>query len=151
VRMLADRIFKAVLFAAAGVAALVVLLIAVFVLMETVPLFRSVSPLRFVTDDLWNPTNGRFGMVPMIAGTLAVSAGAAFVAVPLGVISGLFCVLYAPAPVAKVYRTILELLAAVPSVVFGLWGLVVIVPIINRIEPPNHRARACLPASSSCP
>lgn len=134
---LADRIMKTSLFAIGGIAALVILLVAIFVLGETLPLFQTVAPHRFLTDSEWSPTAGRFGMLPMIAGTIAVAFGAAAIAVPLGVISGLFVVVYAPAPVARVYRTILELLAAVPSVVFGLWGLVVIVPLINRIEPPG--------------
>jgi phosphate transport system permease protein len=136
-RTFTDRAIKTALYAAAGLAALVILLVALFTLKETLPVFGNVSPHHFLTDELWSPSSGQFGMTPMIAGTVAVALGAAAVAVPLGVSCGLFISLYAPGPLARVFRTILELFAAVPSVIFGLIGLVVLVPMISRIEPPG--------------
>lgn len=63
--------------------------------------------------------------------------GAVLLAAPVGILSAVFCQFYAPEPVAAAYRRLMELLAGIPSVVYGLWGLVVLVPLIARLEPPG--------------
>jgi phosphate transport system permease protein len=73
----------------------------------------------------------------MLVGTLLATAGAVAVATPLGICSALFCHFYAPPPLAWAYRRLVELLAGVPSVVYGFWGLVVLVPLIARWQPPG--------------
>jgi phosphate transport system permease protein len=113
----------------------IVVLIALFVARESFPLLRTVSPLRLLTDGSWNPLEGAYNLAPMLVGTLLVSAGAVLISAPLGVASALFCHFYAPPLFARGYRVIIELLAGIPSVVYGLWGLVVIVPLLGRIRP----------------
>lgn len=73
----------------------------------------------------------------MLAGTLLVAGGALLLAVPLGVLSAVFARHYAPAPLGGLYRRILALMAGIPSVVYGFWGLVVVVPLIVRLQPPG--------------
>lgn len=121
--------------AAAG--GLAVLMIG-FILMEALPALRESGPSRLMNDSTWLASAGRFGVAPLLAASLAVTAGALVIAVPLGVLSALFLEVYAPAVIATGYHRMLELLAGVPSVVTGLWGLSHVVPWINRIQPPGQ-------------
>lgn len=123
----------------AAVSAAVVVFIGLFVLREAWPGVREVGLSRFIEDDGWYPTaaSARYGMLPMVAASLWLMVGAVLLATPLGVGSALFCRYYAPRKVAAVYRRIVELLAGIPSVVYGFWGLVTLVPLIARWEPPG--------------
>lgn len=125
----------------AGLSAMIVLVIVAFLVRESLPALRSVGIARFVTDASWHPAtdaaDGTFHLVPMIAGTLLTTAGAVLVAGPLGIASALFCRYYAPPVLAGQYRIMIELLAGIPSVVYGFWGLVVLVPMIAEIAQPG--------------
>ena len=123
--------------AAAATSILLVVLIVLFLVREALPVVRSVGPARFFTDPAWHPTDGEYGMAPMLWGSGLTTLGALLLAAPLGLFSALFGCFYAPPAVAGVYRRIIELLAGIPSVVYGLWGLVVLVPLINRVRPPG--------------
>lgn len=123
--------------AAAALAGSAIVLVVGFVVVESVPVLRSVGPLRFLTDPSWHPGEGRYDLTPMIAATLLVAGGAIVLAAPLGLASALFTRQYAPPPVARVYRRVVELLAGIPSVVYGFWGLVVLAPLIARLHPPG--------------
>jgi phosphate transport system permease protein len=92
---------------------------------------------RFFTDPSWHPAEGFYNLLPMVWGTLFTMAGSVLVATPLGILSAVFCRYYAPPFIAGVYRRLIELLAGIPSVVYGFWGLVVLVPLIGRIQPPG--------------
>lgn len=119
----------------ASVCAAIVLLIIFFVAAEARPALQQVGIGRWLSDDSWHPTSNQFNMVPMIVGTLAATAGSLVLTAPLGIGSALFLRFYSPVPVATVYRRVIELLAGVPSVVYGLWGLTVVVPLVAQISP----------------
>ncbi len=124
--------------ACGAVSGSVVLLIAVFVFKEAWPALREIGPLRFLgADPSWHPVEGVFNLTPMAAATLAVTVGAVALAAPLGVLSAVFCHAYAPRWAAGAYRRLIELLAGVPSVVYGFWGLVVLVPLVAQWRPPG--------------
>lgn len=122
---------------AAGLAAAVLVLIVLFLLHESWPVLKRIGWLRFFTDAAWHPSEGLFGLAPMLWATLASSAGALVLAGGLGVASALFCRFYAPPSAVRPYRRMVALLAGIPSVVFGLWGLTVLVPLIVRWQPPG--------------
>lgn len=132
-----DRLLVWTLRAVAVVTGAVVVAIAFFLARESWPVLAEVGVGRFLTDPSWHPTEDRFRLVPMLWGTLWATAGAVLVATPLGLLSAVFCRFYAPAALARVYRRLIELLAGIPSVVYGFWGLVVLVPLIRRLEPPG--------------
>lgn len=115
----------------------IVVLIVLFLIWETLPILQSVGLNRFFTDPDWHPTNEEFNLLPMLWGTLLVTVGAVLIATPLGVLSAIFCHYYASRAIASLYRRLIELLAGIPSVVYGFWGLVVLVPIIGHIHPPG--------------
>lgn len=97
----------------------------------------TIGPLAFVTGVDWFPTQGAFSLLPMMAGTLAVSLGALAVALPLALLSAIYVAHYADPSIAAAFRLVLQTLAGIPSVVYGLWGLAVLVPMIAAIEPPG--------------
>jgi len=118
-----------------------VVFIVLFLLLESLPALRDVGLVRFVSDPAWHPTagpgQGQFNLLPMIAATLLATAGAMALATPLGIGSAIFAHFYAPRILGRAYGKIIELLAGIPSVVYGLWGLVVLVPMIARWQPPG--------------
>lgn len=129
-----------ILSAIAGVALAIVLSIVVFLGLEAWPAFQRVGA-RLLSDSAWLPSasadDGQFLITPMILGTVWATLGAVLIATPLGVLSAVFCCFYAPPFLARLYRQLLELLAAVPSVVFGFWGLMVLVPLLRLWQPPG--------------
>ena len=134
---LGDRALLWTLRLCAGIAGAIVLLIVAFVALEALPALRTVGLARFFTDTSWHPTQNLYGLAPMLWGTLFATAGSVLVTTPLGLAAAIFVNFYAPPRIARVYRRILELLAGIPSVVYGLWGLVSLVPLIGRLHPPG--------------
>jgi phosphate transport system permease protein len=108
-----------------------------FLVHEAWPAFQQLGLASFFTDDAWAPTENLYLLTPMLWGTLWASLGAIMLAAPIGILSALFIEYYAPPFLAAGYRRLIELLSGIPSVVFGLWGLVVLVPIIARWQPPG--------------
>jgi phosphate transport system permease protein len=115
----------------AGLASLTLLvlgLIFLFLLKEAMPLFATYPLVRFLGGTEWQPvsTNVRFGLIPLLTGTFVVTAGAALIAVPLSLGVALFVSEVAPRWLRELLKPCMELLAAVPSVVYGFFGLVVL-------------------------
>lgn len=141
-RLPGDRLLLWTLRAAASVAAVIVALIGLFLVVESWPALRTVGVGRFVGDPSWHPSGGpaagRFNLLPMVAGSMAATTGALAIAGPLGVASAIFGVFYAPAAVAVPYRRLVELLAGIPSVVYGFWGLLVLAPLVRQWHPPGQ-------------
>lgn len=121
----------------AGLAGVITLLIVVYLCAQSLPLLQQIGITRFFTDHTWAPTRGQFNLLPMVVGTLYATLGAVTVAVPCGMALAVFAAFYAPSPIARVLHGALGLLAGIPSVVFGLWGLVTLVPLLNRLHPPG--------------
>jgi phosphate transport system permease protein len=137
-----DRILFVLLCSLAGTAALILLLIILFTIGEASPGLRKVGVVAFFTDMSWHPNaeaaNGKFGLAPMIVGSLLSTLGAVLIAGPLGLGSALLCRFYAPPRVANAYRRLIELMAGLPSVAFGLWGLTVLAPAVQAWRPPGQ-------------
>jgi phosphate transport system permease protein len=136
-RSKSDIILVWILRGCAVITGVIVVLIVFFLMMESLPALRNVGLSRFFTDPSWHPAEGFYNLLPMVWGTLFTMAGSVLVATPLGILSAVFCRYYAPPFIAGVYRRLIELLAGIPSVVYGFWGLVVLVPLIGRIQPPG--------------
>ena len=113
------------------------LFIVAFLLMESWSTLASVGAQQLLSDSTWNPYSGEYFMLPMVVTTLALGAGALVLAVVVGVPLAIFVCYYAPRPLQRLTRGLLELLAGIPSVIIGLWGLVTLVPIINEWSAPG--------------
>lgn len=134
---LRDQVLTGVLWGCASLAGVILFGILAFLIIESVPALQHIGMERFATDSAWHPTDGQFFLLPMILGTLFTTTGALLLATPIGILSAIFCQWYAPLPIAHLYRRLIELLAGIPSVVYGLWGLVVLVPLIGQLQPPG--------------
>ncbi|MBI3304105.1 MAG: ABC transporter permease subunit, partial [Deltaproteobacteria bacterium] len=121
----------------AGLAGVVTLLIFAYLCAQSLPLLQQIGVTRFFTDQTWAPSSGQFNLVPMLVGTLYATLGAVTVGAPLGIALAIFVTFYAPSLIARVVRSVLGLLAGIPSVVYGFWGLVTLVPLLNRVHPPG--------------
>ena len=131
-----DDWFGRVLTVAALASALVVLLVFGFLLWQTLPMWQQGRWLDFLTDPAWYPLDGLFGAWPMIVASVLVVLLAICIALPVGIASALFYCYYAPRRIADLNYLGLIILAATPSVVLGLWGLTVIVPLLAQWQPP---------------
>jgi len=107
------------------------LLIAVFILKEGVPFMFKMGLRDFLFSSNWNPQAGKFGIYPMIVASLYVTFGAMIIGAPLGVAGAIFLNEFVPKPVMRVIKPMIELLAGIPSVVFGFLGVMVLAPIIR--------------------
>jgi phosphate transport system permease protein len=125
-----DLLLKVACRALAIFSAAIVLLVFAFLMLESVPALRQIGLVRFVTDASWHPLSGEFNLTPMIVATILTSLGSVVIAAPLGIASAVFSNFYAPPWLANLHRRLIELLAGIPSVVFGLWGLVVLAPLV---------------------
>lgn len=116
---------------------IIVVLITGFLILEALPALQQVGWLRFFNDPSWHPVAEFYNLLPMLWGSLLVTMGAVILAAPLGVGSAIFCEYYAPPVISALYRQLINLLAGIPSVVYGFWGLVVLVPLITKLQPPG--------------
>ena len=103
-----------------------------FIFLEGVPLIAEVGLIDFLFGGSWAPGYGEFGIFSMIVGTFAVTLGAAAIGVPFGIICAIFMSEFAPNIMKKIFRPAIQLLAGIPSVVYGFWGLIVVVPFISQ-------------------
>ncbi|MVN86348.1 phosphate ABC transporter permease subunit PstC [Deinococcus sp. HMF7620] len=126
-----DRVFQGLILLLAGIIVLVFVLSVYQLGRESWPALSEFG-LSFFTQRTWNPVEGTFGAVAMIVGTLVTSLVALAISVPLAVASALFVAEYAPKWLANPVGYLIELLAAVPSVVYGLWALFVIAPVLAK-------------------
>ena len=127
-----DRAFHALFLLCALVSIFSVGTIATFIFIEGIPALKATGIIEFVTGRNWNPPV-YFGILPMISGTLVTTIGAMLLGVPMGLLTAVFLAEIAPPGIASVFRTAIELLAGIPSVIYGFFGLVVIVPMIEQI------------------
>lgn len=123
---------KAVFFASAFMSVISVLLICVFLFANGLPAMKEIGFLEFLLGKEWRPGNDIYGIFPMIIGSLYVTAGALAIGVPIGVLTAVFMARFCPAKLYKIIKPIINLLAGIPSVVYGFFGLMVIVPFIRN-------------------
>jgi phosphate transport system permease protein len=136
-RKIRDRIVELVLFAAGMVAVFTTLAIVVILFYESAAFFEHVSIKDFLTDTMWTPlfADARYGIMPLVAGTLTVTGVALLVAIPLGTIVAIYLSEFAPHRLRETVKPILELLGAVPTVVYGYFALLMVTPLLQKIIP----------------
>jgi phosphate transport system permease protein len=129
-----EKIYEKILLVSAFFAVISITLIGLFVFLKGYPVLQQTGLKAFVFGSRWAPTQGVFGIFPMVVGSLAVTLGALILGVPLALATAIFLAEFAPAWVARLVRPAIELLAGIPSVVYGLFGLILIVPLIRKLE-----------------
>jgi phosphate transport system permease protein len=126
---------QALLRACAVSVSLIMLLILAYITHASWSLLH--SPAIFLGSSQWHPLEQSYGLLAMLAASVASSFLAMLLVVPLGIILAIWGRFYAPPHIGTLYRVFMGLLASIPSVVYGLWGLVVLVPLIARVAPPG--------------
>lgn len=128
-----EKLSKAVFMGAAIVSVLCLGIIALFIIKEGSPALIEVGILDFMFGKVWQPDADIFGIFPMILATIYGTIGAMVIGIPIGVMTAVFIVEIAPKPVQVILKPAIDLLAGIPSVVYGFFGLVVILPIISEV------------------
>jgi phosphate transport system permease protein len=130
---LADSIMYVVFLVAALVSVVCVALICLFLFVNGIPPILKIGLPEFITGLVWQPASDTYGIGPMIIGSLYVTAGAMLIGAPLGVLTAVFLARFCPARLYRMFSPAVSLLAGIPSVVYGFFGLVLIVPIMQDL------------------
>lgn len=133
--MVRERFMKLGCLIAALLSIVAVFLITIFLFINGFPAIREIGVVSFIFGKVWRPNSGEFGIFPMIIGSLYVTAGAIIFGVPIGVFSAIYLSYFCPRSLYRIVKPSMELLAGIPSIVYGLFGLVVLVPLGQRIFP----------------
>ncbi|MCD8020302.1 MAG: phosphate ABC transporter permease subunit PstC [Clostridiales bacterium] len=127
-----EKAMEYVFLATACISILAVALICFFLFANGVPAMKEIGFADFLLGVEWRPSNDVYGIFPMILGSIYVTAGAIVIGVPIGLLTAVFMARYCPAKLYKIFKPGIELLAGIPSVVYGFFGMVVIVPFIRQ-------------------
>ena len=135
-----EKFMQGVFFVAACASVLAVALICVFLFANGIPAMKEIGFIKFLTGDVWRPSSEQFGILSMIVGSLYVTAGAIIFGVPIGILTSVFMAMYCPKRIYKPLKAATELLAGIPSVIYGFFGLVVVVPLVRDFGNALYRA-----------
>ena len=127
-----EKLPERVLFTLALSSISVLLLITIFIIVRGAPIIGRVGFFNFVFGLTWAPGRGEFGILPMIIGSLSVTLGAGIIGIPIGICCSIFLAEFAPVRMRNIFRPAIQLLAGIPSVVYGFWGLLFVVPAIRN-------------------
>lgn len=128
-----EKAMQVVFALSACISILAVVLICVFLFANGIPAISEIGVGKFLGGTSWKPSNDIYGIFPMIIGSLYVTAGAMLIGVPIGILTAVFMARFCPKGIYKVAKPAIELLAGIPSVVYGFFGLMVIVPLIRKL------------------
>lgn len=130
-KKLKETSMKIVFFISACISIIAVVLICVFLFVNGIPAMTEIGVMNFLGGDLWKPMQELFGIFPMIIGSIYVTAGAIIIGVPIGLLCAIFMARFCPDKLYRIMKPSIDLLAGIPSIVYGFFGLVVIVPILQ--------------------
>ena len=132
-RKYSESIMKIVFLLSAAVSILAVLLICWFLFSEGLPTIGEIGVLNFLTGTVWKPLEKHFGILPMIVGSCYVTAGAIIIGVPVGLLCAIYMAKFCPRGVYRILKPAIDLLAGIPSIIYGFFGLMVIVPVMPQL------------------
>ena len=135
-----EKLMQGVFFIAACTSVLAVALICVFLFINGVPAMKEIGFVKFLTGTVCRPYNDIYCIFPMIMGSIYVTAGAILIGVPIGILTSVFMAKYCPKQIYPVLKGATELLAGIPSVIYGFFGLVVMVPAIREFGKTLRQA-----------
>ncbi|MGT2910176.1 phosphate ABC transporter permease subunit PstC [Streptococcus cameli] len=128
---LKEKVMQAVFFLTACISIMSVLLICIFLFSYGLPAIQEIGLINFLFGTVWRPDNKLFGILPMIVGSIYVTIGALIVGVPTGILTAIFMTHFCPEKIYGPLKATINLMAGIPSVVFGFFGLVVLVPFVR--------------------
>lgn len=132
-----EKIMEIVFLLTACISILSVVLICLFLFANGVPAMKEIGLGDFLLGQKWKPGNDKYGIFPMILGSIYVTGGALLIGVPIGILTAIFMARFCPKSLYRFLKPSIELLAGIPSVVYGFFGLVVMVPFIREVFGGN--------------
>lgn len=138
-----EKIMEILFLLTAIVSIVAVTLICIFLFANGIPAIKEIGFVNFLTGTKWKPGNNKFGILPMILGSIYVTGGALVIGVPIGILMAIFMARFCPAKLYKVLKPVVDLLAGIPSIVYGFFGLVVLVPFIREHFDSNGQSILC--------
>lgn len=136
---ISEVVMKIVFMISAMMSILAVLMICFFLFSEGVPAIKQIGVLQFLGGTSWKPLEEQFGILPMIVGSIYVTAGAIIVGVPIGLLCAIFMAKFCPGRLYSVLKPAIDLLAGIPSIVYGFFGLMVIVPVVQQLTDSSGK------------
>ncbi len=129
-----EKLMHGVFFAIALTSILLVMLICLFLVVNSVPALSKIGLVNFITGKDWSPNDlpPSFGLLPMIVGSIYITIGAIIVGVPIGVLTAVFMAKFCPQKIYRPIKISIDLLAGIPSIVYGFFGMVLLVPFIRE-------------------
>lgn len=128
-----EKFMKGLFTVAACVSIVAVFIICIFMFANGLPAIMEIGPLNFLTGIEWRPNNDIYGILPMIVGSVLTTIGALIIGAPIGILSAVFLAFYCPKKIYPVLKSGVQLLAGIPSVVYGFFGLMVLVPFVREV------------------
>lgn len=119
-----------------------VAIICLFLFANGLPAIGEIGPLKFLLGERWKPGNDIYGILPMILGSIYVTAGAIVVGVPVGILTAVYLSRFCPKKLYRIIKPAIDLLAGIPSVVYGFFGMVVIVPVMSSLFGGSGKSMA---------
>jgi phosphate transport system permease protein len=136
VRIAKDRLAHKTMFVLASVPAALVAVILVGLFLRAWPILAEKPFFSLLFSSSWSPWKGNFGLLPFLSGTLWVTLASLVLAVPVSLFTAIYLSEYAPRPVREFTKPAIDLLAGLPSVIYGVWGVLIIVPVVGRVIAP---------------
>lgn len=130
---LSEKVMRIIFMLSATVSILAVIVICYFLFDQGLPAMVEIGVSDFLTGTLWKPLEGHFGIFPMIVGSIYVTAGAIILGVPVGLLCAIFMAKFCPKRLYSVLKPAVDLLAGIPSIVYGFFALMVIVPVVQEL------------------
>ena len=128
-----EKTMKLVFMLSATVSIFAVIVICFFLFEQGFPAIGEIGVLDFLTGTVWKPLEGQFGIFPMIVGSIYVTAGAIIIGVPVGLLCAVFMAKFCPSGIYRIMKPAVDLLAGIPSIVYGFFALMVIVPVVQTL------------------
>lgn len=131
---IAENFMQAIFFLSAIVSVIAVIAICLFLLLRGIPAIAEIGFVKFIFNEKWGPTNtpASYGILSMIVGSLYVTAGAIAIGVPIGLLCAIFLAEFCPSSIYKVVKPAVNLLAGIPSIIYGFFGMELIVPLVRE-------------------
>lgn len=127
-----EKAIETVFLLTASVSIIAVFLICYYLFAEGIPAINEIGWRKFLFGTVWRPGNNEFGIFPMIIGSIYVTLGAVIIGVPIGLLMAVFMAMFCPKWLHKILKPIVDLLAGIPSIIYGFFGLMVIVPFVRE-------------------
>lgn len=128
-----EKIFEVIFLLTALISLVAVIIICIFLFANGVPAMLEIGVFDFIFGETWRPGSGSYGIFPMIVGSIYITAGAILFGVPIGILTAVFLAKFCSVRMQKVIKPAIDLLAGIPSIIYGFFGMIVLVPLIRNI------------------